>query len=337
MKRHKIVFYTTPAGKSNIDIVYDKDTFWLSQKKLAELFGTGIPAINKHIKNILDDGELDSSTISKMEIVQTEGNREVSRVVEHYNLDMIIAVGYRVSSKEATQFRIWATQTLVEFVKKGFVLDDERLKNGQHFGEDYFKELLQRIREIRNSERRIYQQITDIFKACSIDYDKDSEIAKNFYAHVQNKFHYAITGKTAAEIIHDEANSQKPNMGLQTWKNSPDGKIIKSDVSVAKNYLDEKEIKALERLSSAYFDYIEGIVERQQAMDMIGLQKSIDKFLDFNEYEILEGFGSISSDRAKAKAFDEYSKFKIIENKTYESDFDKYTKKLLTTKSEHES
>lgn len=329
MRTHTIVFYTTSAEKSNIDIVYEKNTFWLSQKKLAELFGTGIPAINKHIKNILDDEELDNATISKMEIVQTEGTREVSRIVEHYNLDMIIAVGYRVSSKEATQFRIWATQTLVEFVKKGFVLDDERLKNGQYFGEDYFKELLQKIREIRSSERRVYQQITDIFKACSIDYDKDSTIAKNFYAHIQNKFHYAITGKTAAEIIHNEANSKKPNMGLKTWKNSPDGNIIKSDVSVAKNYLDEKEIKALERLSSAYFDYIEGIVERQQSMDMIGLQKSIDKFLDFNEYKILEKFGSISHTKAKQKAETEYNRFKVVENKTYESDFDKSVKKLL--------
>jgi hypothetical protein len=336
MKRHKIVFYTTPTGKSNIDIVYDKETFWLSQKKLAELFGTGIPAINKHIKNILDDGELDDSTISKMEIVQTEGKREVTREVEHYNLDMIIAVGYRVSSKEATQFRIWATQTLVEFVKKGFVLDDERLKNGQHFGEDYFKELLQRIREIRSSERRIYQQITDIFKACSIDYDKESQIAKNFYANIQNKFHYAITGKTAAEIVYEQSSSKKPNMGLMSWKNSPDGNIIKSDVSVAKNYLEEKEIRALERLSSAYFDYIEGIVERRQTMDMLGLQKSIDKFLDFNEYQILDGYGNISHDKAKQKAEQEYSQFKEIRDKTYESDFDKYTKKLLT-KSKHES
>lgn len=336
MKRHKIVFYTTPNKQSNIEIIYDKDTFWLSQKKLAELFGTGIPAINKHIKNIIEDEELDNSTISKMEIVQTEGNREVSRTVEHYSLDMIIAVGYRVSSKEATQFRIWATQILVEFVTKGFVLDDERLKNGKEFGEDYFNELLQRIREIRNSERRIYQQITDIFKACSIDYDKDSTIAKNFYAHVQNKFHFAITGKTAAEIIYEEASSQKVNMGLQTWKNSPDGQIIKSDVTIAKNYLSEKDIKSLERLSAAYFDYIEGIIERHQTMDMLGLQKSIDKFLDFNEYEILEKFGSISKEKAKQKAHDEYSKFKVIENKTYESDFDKSVKKL-TTKTIHES
>jgi len=329
MKRHKIIFYKTAISQTNIDIVFSNETFWLSQKKLAELFGTQVPAINKHIKNILDEGELNMSTISKMEIVQMEGSREVKREVEHYSLDMIIAVGYRVSSKEATQFRIWATETLVEFVKKGFVLDDERLKNGQHFGKDYFKELLQRIREIRSSERRIYQQITDIFQACCIDYDKNSKIAKHFYAHVQNKFHYAIAGQTAAEIVFHNVSSQKENMGLQTWKNSPDGKIIKRDVSVAKNYLDEKSIKSLERISSAYFDYIEGLIEREVPLDMVGLQKSIDKFLDFNEYRVLDNLGSISHKQAKSKAEGEYEKFKTIAYKNYESDFDASIKELV--------
>jgi hypothetical protein len=329
MKRHKIVFYKTATSNANIDIVYDEETFWLSQKRLAELFGTQVPAINKHIKNILEDEELTISTISKMEIVQIEGSREVKREVEHYNLDMIIAVGYRISSKEATQFRIWATETLVEFVKKGFVLDDERLKNGQYFGKDYFKELLQRIREIRNSERRIYQQITDIFEQCCIDYDKDSTITKHFYAHVQNRFHYAIAGKTAAEIVFYTVDSKKQNMGLQTWKNSPDGKVIKSDVSVAKNYLDEKSIKALERISSAYFDYIEGLLEREVVLDMLGLQKSVDKFLDFNEYKVLENLGSISHKEAKRKADGEYDKFKLIQNKNHQSDFDDSVKKLI--------
>lgn len=252
MKRHKIIFYKTATEISHLDFLYQEDSFWLTQKQISDLFGVDRSVVTKHIKNILLDEELTSSTCAKIAQVQKEGNREVKREIEFYNLDMIISVGYRVSSKEATQFRIWATKTLSEFVQKGFVLDDERLKNGQHFGKDYFKELLQRIREIRNSERRIYQQITDIFAACCIDYDKDSSIAKNFYAHIQNKFHFAIAGQTAAEIVFHTVDSNKPNMGLQTWKNSPDGKVIKSDVATAKKYLDEKSIKALERISSVY-------------------------------------------------------------------------------------
>ena len=327
IQRNKIIFYKTPLTNINVDIIFKNETFWLSQKQLAVLFGTQVPAITKQIKNILSDEELDSSTISKMEIVQKEGDREVKRDVIYYNLDMIIAVGYRISSKEATQFRIWATNTLQEFIIKGFVMDDDRLKNGQHFGEDYFKELLERIRSIRSSERRIYQQITDIFAECSIDYDKNSSLAKNFYAHIQNKFHYAIVGNTAAEIVYKEANSQEPNMGLKTWKNSPDGRIIKSDIVVAKNYLNEKELKSLERIVSSYFDYIEGIIERKNALTMDDLQISINKFLDFNEYKILDNFGTVSHKQAIEKANSEYDIF----NKTnkIESDFDKEVKKIL--------
>jgi len=327
LPRNKIIFYKTPLTNVNVDIIYKDETFWLSQKQLAELFGTQIPAITKHIKNILLEEELDSSTISKMEIVQKEGNREVQREVIYYNLDMIIAVGYRINSKEATQFRIWATNTLKEFVIKGFVMDDERLKNGQYFGEDYFKELLERIRSIRSSERRIYQQITDIFAECSIDYDKNSSLAKNFYAHIQNKFHFAIVGKTAAEIIHKESDSKKPNMGLKTWKNSPDGRVLKSDIGIAKNYLDEKELKSLERIVSTYFDYVEGIIERRNALTMNDLQNSINKFLDFNEYKVLDNFGTISHEKALQKVNSEYLEF----NKTQkiESDFDKEIKKIL--------
>jgi hypothetical protein len=327
IQRNKIIFYKTPLTNINVDIIYKDDTFWLSQKQLAELFGVDRTVVTKHIKNILSDEELDNSTCANIAQVQKEGNREVKRKVIYYNLDMIIAVGYRINSKEATQFRIWATNTLKEFIIKGFVIDDERLKNGQHFGEDYFKELLEKIRSIRSSERRIYQQITDIFAECSIDYDKNSSLAKNFYAHIQNKFHYAIVGKTVAEIVHKESDSQKPNMGLKTWKNSPDGRIIKSDIGVAKNYLDEKELKALERIVSAYFDYIEGIIERKNALTMDDLQDSINKFLDFNEYKVLDNFGIISHKQALEKANGEYIEFSKTQK--IESDFDKKIKKIL--------
>jgi hypothetical protein len=333
MQRNKIIFYKTLLTNVNIDILYKDETFWLSQKQLAELFATGVPAINKHIKNILEEEELTEATISKMEIVRQEGSRTVKRNIDYYNLDMVIAVGYRVNSKEATQFRIWATNTLKEFIIKGFVLDDDRLKNGQYFGEDYFKELLERIRSIRSSERRIYQQITDIFAECSIDYDKNSLLAQNFYAHVQNKFHYAITGNTAAEIVHKKADSSKLNMGLKTWKKSPEGKILKLDVSVAKNYLDEKELKGLERIVSAYFDYIEGLIERRTTLTMNELQNSINKFLDFNEYKILDNFGTISHEEAKQKAYLEYDKFKVIQDKNYISDFDKVVRQIEKKKS----
>lgn len=322
--RHKIIFYRTEAIKVEFEVLFEDETFWLTQKKMGELFGVETNTINYHLKQIFESGELDpDSTIRKFRIVQKEGNRNVSREVEFYNLDAIVSVGYRVNSKEATQFRIWATATLKEFIIKGFVMDDERLKNGNAFGEDYFKELLERIRTIRNSERRIYQKITDIFAECSIDYDKNSEITKNFYAHVQNKFHYAITGATAAEIVYKNADSSKLNMGLTTWKNSPDGRVLKSDVSVAKNYLSEKEIQQLERLTVAYFDYIEMMAERRVAMGMEDLQNSINKFLEFNEYKILDDFGKISHKQALNKANEEYEKFKTIQDKNYVSDFDK--------------
>ncbi len=328
MKRDKLVFYGAGAAHQDIDVIYDNETFWLSQKQIAELFGTQVPAIAKHIKNILDEEELDISTVSKMETVQKEGTRDVTRQIDYYNLDMVIAVGYRVNSKQATQFRIWATERLREYIIKGFTMDDERLASGNRFGEDYFKELLGRIRAIRASERRIYQQITDIFAECSIDYDKNSPVTKNFYALVQNKFHYAITGQTAAEIIYTKADNTKPNAGLTTWKNSPDGRINKADVEIAKNYLDEEEIKKLERLVTMYFDYIESLIEKRTAMTMLELQNSITKFLEFNEYRVLEGNGTISRDQALRKAHDEYEAFRVQQERTYLSDFDKTIKRL---------
>ena len=323
------ILYTTPNGDVQLDILLQDENLWLTQKGLAELFGVERSVITKHLKNIYDSGELDKiSTCAKFAQVQQEGNRSVRRELEYYNLDAIISVGYRVNSSKATQFRIWATNTLKEFIIKGFVLNDERLKQGQTvFGQDYFRELLERIRSIRSSERRIYQQITDIFAECSIDYDRNSDITKNFYAMIQNKFHYAITGSTAAEIIYQQADASKEKMGLTTWKNAPDGRVLKSDVTVAKNYLQEKEIRQLERTVTAYFDYIEGLVERRNTFTMRGLADSIDRFLSFNEYEILEGKGSISKRQADSKAIQEYEKFnqtqKII------SDFDKHILKIM--------
>lgn len=323
------ILYTTPNGDVQLDILLQDENLWLTQKGLAELFGVERSVITKHLKNIYDSGELDKvSTCAKFAQVQQEGNRTVRRELEYYNLDAIISVGYRVNSSKATQFRIWATKTLKEFIIKGFILDDERLKQGQTvFGQDYFRELLERIRSIRSSERRIYQQITDIFAECTIDYDRNSDITKNFYAMVQNKFHYAITGSTAAEIIHQQANASKEKMGLTTWKHAPDGRVLKSDVTVAKNYLQEKEIRQLERTVTAYFDYIEGLVERRNTFTMRGLADSIDRFLSFNEYEILEGKGSISKKQADSKAIQEYEKF----NRTQKiiSDFDKHIMKIM--------
>ena len=323
------ILYTTPNGDVQLDILLQDENLWLTQKGLAELFGVERSVITKHLKNIYDSGELDKVlTCAKFAQVQQEGNRSVRRELEYYNLDAIISVGYRVNSSKATQFRIWATKTLKEFIIKGFILDDERLKQGQTvFGKDYFRELLERIRSIRSSERRIYQQITDIFAECAIDYDRNSDIAKNFYAMVQNKFHYAITGSTAAEIIYQQADASKEKMGLTTWKHAPDGRVLKSDVTVAKNYLQEKEIRQLERTVTAYFDYIEGLVERRNTFTMRGLADSIDCFLSFNEYEILEGKGSISKKQADSKAIQEYEKF----NRTQKilSDFDKHILKIM--------
>ena len=324
----KFLIYQTPNNQVRVDVFLQNETAWLTQKTMATLFEVNVPAISKHLSNIFDEGELNpEATISILETVQQEGSRTVKRNVEYYNLDAIISVGYRVNSAKATQFRIWATQTLKEFIIKGFVMDDERLKQGQTvFGKDYFKELLQRVRSIRASERRIYQQVTDIFAECSIDYDKNADVTKNFYASVQNKFHFATTGKTAAEIIFKNADSKKENMGLTTWKHSPDGRILKTDVVVAKNYLAEKEIQQLERTVTGYFDYIEGLIERENTFTMEALAESVNKFLNFNEYKVLEGHGKVAKIVADKKAVTEYETF----NKTQKivSDFDKEIKKL---------
>ena len=324
----EFLLYTSPNGEIKVECFLYEENIWLTQKRMAELFDVNVPAISKHLNNIFEEKELQKkATISILETVQNESGRNVKRKVEFYNLDAIIAVGYRVNSKKATQFRIWATTILKEYIIKGFTMDDDRLKNGQYFGKDYFKELLERIRSIRASERRIYQQITDIFAECTIDYDKNSEITKNFYAIMQNKFHFAITGNTAAEIIYREADKNKPFMGLKTWKNAVKGRIIKSDAAIAKNYLEEKEIKKLERSVSGYFDYIERLIEDQNTFTMEELAKSINEFLKFNRYKILNGKGKVSHEKAEKKAFLEYEKF----NKTQkiESDFDKEVKKIL--------
>ena len=328
-KEIQFLMYSTPQGDVNVEAVVRDETLWLTQKAMAQLFGVQVPAISKHLKNIYVEGELsEHTTISKMETVVQRGFRgNVEEMVEFYNLDAIISVGYRVNSAKATQFRIWATNVLKEYMLKGFVLDDERLKQGgQVFGKDYFRELLERIRSIRASERRIWQQITDIFAECSLDYDRDSDITKDFYAMVQNKFHYAITGQTAAEIIYSKADSTKENMGLTTWKHSPDGRILKSDVMVAKNYLQEQEIKRLERAVTGYFDYIEDLVERENTFTMEEFAASVNEFLSFRKYQILTDRGKVSRIQAERKAGKEYEQF----NKTQkiESDFDKVVKKL---------
>lgn len=325
-----IIFYTTPDGQVHVEVFFQDETFWLSQKKMADLFGVEVQTINYHLKEIFKSNELrEEGTIRKIRIVQKEGGRDVSRDVDFYNLDAIIAVGYRVNSYQATQFRIWATKTLREFIIKGFVLDDERLKQGQKFGKDYFDELLERIREIRASERRFYQKITDIYSQCSIDYDAKAPITQTFYAAVQNKLHWAITGHTAAELIEERAKSDKPNMGLTTWKNAPTGKILKSDVKVAKNYLSEKEIKDLERIVSMYLDYAENQAARQIPMKMEDWVGKLDAFLQFNEYKVLSNLGKISHDLAIEHAEKEYEKFRITQDKTFESDFDKEVKKIV--------
>lgn len=324
----EFLLYTTPSSDIKVEIFLHNESVWLPQKRMAELFGVDVSTINEHLKNIYKSNELDeSSTIGNFPIVQKEGNREVKREINFYNLDAILSVGYRVNSSQATQFRIWATKVLKEYIIKGFAMDDERLKNGRYFGKDYFNELLERVRSIRTSERRIYQKITDIFAECSIDYDKNSETTKNFYATVQNKFHYAISGQTAAEIIYEKADIAKPFMGLQTWKNSPHGRILKSDTVIAKNYLTEDEIKKLERTISGYFDYIERLIENRTTLNMVQIKDSVDKFLAFNEYNILEGNGTVSKNQAEEKAFYEYEEFNKIQK--IESDFDREIKKLI--------
>lgn len=323
------LIYNTPEENISINAVVKEETIWLTQKAMSELFDVEVPAISKHLSNIFSEGELQpEATVSKMETVQEEGNRNVKRIRDFYNLDAIISVGYRVNSRKATNFRIWATGILKEYMTKGFAMDDERLKQGKTaFGKDYFKELLERVRSIRTSERRIWLQITDIFQECSIDYDNNAEVTHEFYAVVQNKFHYAITGKTAAEIIDASADKTKENMGLTTWKNAPEGRILKSDVTVGKNYLEEKQIRQLERAVTGYFDYIEDLIERENTFTMTEFAVSINEFLTFRKYDILEGKGRISKKQADEKAKEEYDEF----NKTQKinSDFDKQVKKLV--------
>jgi len=326
----EFLLYTAPDGQVKVECILHDETIWLTQDRIAELFGVQRPAITKHLKNIFESGELDEKVVSSiLEHTTQHGAIEAktqTRSVKFYNLDAIISVGYRVNSSKATQFRIWATQLLKEYITKGFAMDDERLKNGRFFGKDYFRELLERVRSIRASERRIYQQITDIFAECSIDYDPKSETTKNFYAHVQDKFHFAITGHTAAEIIYLNADAEKPLMGIMTYKNAPDGRVLKSDTTVGKNYLQEDEIKKLERTVTAFFDYIERIIENRTTFTMESFAESVNRFLEFNEYQILEGYGSVSRKKAEEKAFAEYDKF----NKTQriESDFDKAVKQI---------
>lgn len=323
----RIILYQEDDRNVNVNVYYKNETYWLTQRSMAELFETSSDNISLHLKNIFFEEELSEfSTTEEFSVVQKEGARNVKRMLKFYNLDAIIAVGYRVNSKKATKFRQWATKTLREYIIKGFALNDDMLKNGKPFGQDYFKELLERVRSIRASERRIWQQITDIFAECSIDYDVHTDIVDNFYAMVQNKFHYAITGQTAAEIIYNNADSTKEHMGLTTWKNAPSGRVLKSDVSIAKNYLNEKQIKQLERAVSGYFDYIEDLIERENVFTMEDFVKSINEFLSFRRYDVLTHSGKITSKSAKEKANSEYDKF----NKTQKilSDFDKRIKKL---------
>ena len=329
MEEVKFLLYSYLEGDINIGVIIKDDTLWLTQKSMAELFGVGVPAISKHLKKIYESEELEkNTTISKMETVVNRGFKgELKEELEYYNLDAIISVGYRVNSIKATRFRMWATKILREYIQKGFVLDDERLKQGETtFGKDYFKELLERVRSIRASERRIWQKITDIFAECSIDYDKNSDITKDFYATIQNKFHYAIVGKTAPEIIYNKADNTKENMGLTNWKNSPNGRILKTDVIVAKNYLELDEIKRLERLVIGYFDYVEDVIERENTFTMEEFATSVNEFLEFRKYKVLKNKGKVSKKQAIEKAEKEYDIF----NKTQkiESDFDKQIENL---------
>ncbi|MDO4430480.1 MAG: virulence RhuM family protein [Lonepinella koalarum] len=318
-----ILFYSAQQDVE-IEVQYLDETFWLTQKNMAELFGVQSHTINFHLKQIFDTGELEQiSTTRKFRIVQQEGKRQVSRNIDFYNLDAIIAVGYRVNSREATQFRIWATNTLREFIIKGFVLDDKRLKQGKHFGQDYFEQLVEKIREIRASERRFYEKITDLY-ALSSDYDPKSSLTRQFFATVQNKLHWAITGQTAAELIYHNANSESPNMGLTTWRNAPDGKILKSDVTVAKNYLEEAHISELNQLVSAYLDLAENRAKRQILMNMAEWETFLNNFLMLSNYPILQDHGKISAEMAKIKAESEYDKFRVIQDRTFKSDFNRF-------------
>lgn len=331
----QFLLYTMPEADGKVQVVIKEETLWCTQKAMAQLFGVGVPAISKHLKNIFEEGELSREVVvSKMEITTQHGaieDKMQTHSVDFYHLDAIIAVGYRVSSLKATRFRQWATKILNEYIRKGFAMDDERLKQGTAvFGKDYFRELLERVRSIRASERRVWQQITDIYAECSTDYDKNSPTTKDFYAMIQNRFHYAITGQTAAEIIYTKADHTKKNMGLTTWKHAPDGRVLKSDVSIAKNYLQEKEIHQLERAVSSYFDYIENQIERHNVFNMEQFAASVNKFLTFNDYKILPDKGKISAAQAKKKAEEEYDIF----NKTQriDSDFDKEVRGMLEKK-----
>ena len=329
MNEIQLLLYDLPDNEGNVQVVIKNGTLWMTQKAMAKLYKVNVPDISKHLKNIYDTGEQKvEATVSKMEIVQQEGKRQVKREQTLYMLKTIIAVGYRVNSEKATRFRIWATDILDEYVRKGFVLDDERLKQGEAvFGEDYFRELLERVRSIRASERRIWQQITDIYAECSTDYDKNSQTTHDFYAMIQNRFHYAITGQTAAEIIYTKADHTKEHMGLQTWKNAPDGRVLKSDVTIAKNYLQQHEIRRLERAVTGFFDYIEDLIEDHNTFNMQQFSESVTAFLEFRKYRILPDKGKISKEEADAKAEAEYDLF----NKTQKivSDFDKEIRKLL--------
>ena len=329
-KEIQFLLYSLPDEEGKVQVVIKDETLWCTQKAMAQLFGVGVPAISKHLGHIFEEGELDkTTTVSKMEIVVNRGFRGiVNEEVEFYSLDAIIAVGYRVSSLKATRFRQWATKILHEYIKKGFVMDDERLKQGTAvFGKDYFRELLERVRSIRASERRIWQQITDIYAECSTDYDKNAPTTRDFYAMIQNRFHYAITGQTAAEIVYTKADHTKENMGLTTWKNAPDGRILKSDVSIAKNYLQEKEIRQLERAVTGFFDYIEDLIERENTFNMEQFSASVNEFLEFRRYRILPDKGNISAAEAKQKAENEYDIFNRTQR--IDSDFDKEIRGML--------
>ena len=330
MKNGDILLYQNDTEKEFVNVVFYNENFWLTQKGMAELFDVNVPAISKHLQNIYDEEELEqSATISKMETVQKEGSRMVTRALDYYNLDAIIAVGYRVNSKKATRFRQWATKTLKEYIQKGFVLNDEMMKNGRPFGKDYFDELLERIREIRASERRAYQKIADVFEQCSYDYDKNSDTTKAFYAFVQNKLQFAVTGKTAAELISERATLDSPTMGLTTWKGAPDGKILKSDTLVAKNYLSEKEISRLNRLVTMFIDYAELMAEDEQPMSMQDWLNETDRFLQNNRRNVLDGKGSISHDAAVKNVSGIYSEFRKKQDAEYISEFDRQTAKYL--------
>lgn len=320
-KDYEILLYRSQDGDVKIDVLAQSDTLWLTQKRMGELFAVQVPAIAKHLKNIFETNELEEdSVVSILETTAADGKTYKTR---YYSLDAIIAVGYRVNSKQATQFRIWATQTLKEFIIKGFALDSERLKNGAYFGKDYFDELLEKIREIRASERRFYQKITDIYAQCSADYDPASELSQTFYATVQNKLHWAIHGMTAAEVIQQRADNTRPHMGLMTWKNAPEGKILKSDVSIAKNYLNEQELDELNHIVVMYLDYAELKAKKQRLMKMADWLEKLDAFLKFNDYEVLDNPGNVSAQVAKSLAEKEYQQFRIEQDRRHKSDFDK--------------